>query len=401
VKPGNEDLLAINGGRPVRQTLLPYGHQSIDDEDIAAVVAVLKSEWITTGPKVAEFEQAIADYVGAKYAVSFSSGTAALHGAAYAAGIKPGDEAITTPVTFCASANCIVYLGATPVFADVSSDTLNIEPENIAARITQKTKAIIPVDFAGQPVDLDPIREIARDKGIMVIEDACHALGAKYHGQPVGSISDLTVFSFHPVKHLTTGEGGMVVTESEEMAAKMRAFRNHGIQSDFRERALNGSWFYQMTDLGYNYRLTDIQCSLGLSQLNKQPKWLARRQAIAAFYDSALRNDRFVSALGLRPDVSHAYHLYVIQLNLPHLRVGRDAIFAALRAEGIGVNVHYIPVHLHPFYRQNLGTEPGMCPVAEAAYDQILSLPIFPGMSDSDARDVVNAINKITGEYGL
>lgn len=401
MRASSDGALAINGGKPVRSRLLPYGHQIIDDDDIAAVVSVLKSDWITTGPKVGEFEEAFASHVGAKYAVSFTSGTAALHAAAYAAGLRSGDEAITTPMTFCATANCILYQRATPVFADVSPDTLNINPEEIEARITGRTKALIPVDFAGHPADLSSIGEIAEDRGLMVIEDGCHALGAKYKGQSVGSISDLTVFSFHPVKHLTTGEGGMVVTDSHDMASKLRTFRNHGIESDFRQRSLQGSWFYEMVDLGYNYRLTDIQCSLGLSQLGKQKNWLARRQAIAGIYDSAFRKNPYVKPLGLRPDVSHAYHLYVVRLNLPGLRAGRDEIFSALRAEGIGVNVHYIPVHLHPFYRQNLATGTGMYPVAEEAYDQILSLPMFPGMSDSDANDVVDAMNKVTEVYGL
>ncbi|MFZ2471521.1 MAG: UDP-4-amino-4,6-dideoxy-N-acetyl-beta-L-altrosamine transaminase [Methanothrix sp.] len=397
----SEEELAVNGGKPVRPTLLPYGHQIIDNDDIQAVVRVLQSDWITTGPKVAEFEETFAVYVGARHAVSFSSGTAALHAAAYAAGLKPGDEAITTPMTFCATSNSILYQRATPVFADVSSDTLNINPDEIEKRITDKTKAIIPVDFAGHPADLLAINEIASDNGLTVIEDACHALGAKYNEKKVGSISDLTVFSFHPVKHITTGEGGMVVTESLEMANRMRSFRNHGILSDFRQRALQGSWYYEMVDLGYNYRLTDIQCSLGLSQLGKLDKWLSRRRAIAAIYDSYFKDSAFVKPLGVRSDVSHAYHLYVVRINLDRLGKGRDAIFAALRAEGIGVNVHYIPVHLHPFYRMNLGTGPGMCPVAETAYGQILSLPMFSGMSDSDAHDVIDAVQKVTEVYGL
>jgi perosamine synthetase len=397
----SEEKLAVDGWEPVRSTLLPYGHQSIDEEDVQAVVQVLRSDWITAGPKVGEFEEAFAHYVGARYAVSFSSGTAALHGAAYASGLKPGDEAITTPMTFCATANCILYQGATPIFADVSSDTLNIDPDEVANRITNKTKAIIPVDFAGHPADLKAINEIAEDKGLIVIEDACHALGAKYNGKALGSISDMTIFSFHPVKHITTGEGGMVVTESQEMANRLRTFRNHGISTDARQRASQGSWFYEMVDLGYNYRLSDLQCALGSSQLQKLPKWLARRQAIAGIYDSAFKDCAIVKPLGLRSDVFHAYHLYVVRLNIEHLSVGRETIFAALRAEGIGVNVHYIPVHLHPFYRKNLDTKPGMCPIAEDAYSHILSLPIFPGMTDSDAYDVVDAMNKVTEAYVL
>lgn len=398
-KKSIEGMLAINGGRPVRSTLLPYGHQMIDDEDIAAVVQVLKSDWITTGPKVAEFEGAFAALVGSKYAVSLSSGTAALHAAAYAAGLESGDEVITTPMTFCATANCALYRGATPVFADVSADTLNIDPNEIAARITNKTKAIIPVDFAGHPADLDPILELAEEMSLIVIEDACHALGAEYKGQSVGSICDMTVFSFHPVKHITTGEGGMVSTDDEEKAARMRRFRNHGIAGDARQRQAKGQWYYEMADLGYNYRLTDIGCALGLSQMRKLEGNLSRRRRIADLYRAGLKDIPGIILPAVRNDVLPAWHLYPIRFNPSSFRAGRADIFAALRAENIGVNVHYIPVHTHPYYRQRFGYKGGEYPVAEAAYETLISLPMFHAMSDEDVQDVIEAVERVFRWY--
>ncbi len=281
------ETLAIHGGTPVRETLLPYGRQSLDEDDIQAVVEVLKSDWLTTGPKVGEFEERFADWVGARHAVSFSSGTAALHGAAFAASLQSGDEAITTPMTFCADANCVLYQGATPVFADVSVDTLNLDPGEVAKRISPRTKAIIAVDYAGHPADLDSLRKLATQHRCTLIEDACHALGAEYFGRRVGGIADMTVFSFHPVKHLTTGEGGMVTTDDAKLAETLRRFRNHGISSEARQRQLNGQWTYEMVLLGYNYRLTDIACALGLSQLEKLEANLTRRRAIAARYNQA------------------------------------------------------------------------------------------------------------------
>ena len=395
----SEEKLAIKGGRPVRETLLPYGHQSIDEEDIQVVVAVLQSDWITTGPKVIEFEEALAGCVGAKHAVAFSSGTAALHGAAYAAGLKPGDEAITTPMTFCATANCILYQGATPVFADVTADTLNINPDEVANCITEKTKAILPVDYAGHPADLDPIREIAEEKNLIVIEDACHALGAEHRGRQVGGICDMTVFSFHPVKHITTGEGGMVTTDDDELAARLRRFRNHGIEGDARQRQANGQWYYKMVDLGYNYRLTDIGSALGLSQLKKLDHNLSRRREIAAYYNVALKDIPGIILPKARKDVSSAWHLYPIRFDQSSFRAGRAEIFAALRAENIGVNVHYIPVHTHPFYRKRFGDHSGKYPVAEAAYETLISLPMFHGMSDLDEENVIDATEKVFGHY--
>src|SRR5271154_3329732 len=287
--PTTEDVLAVEGGTPVRETMLPYGRQSISEDDVQAVVDVLRSDWLTTGPKVAEFEEAMATWVGAKYAVSFSSGTAALHAAAFASGLQPGDEAITSPLTFAATANCVLYQGATPVFADVVEDTLNLDPGLAAARITSRTKAILPVDYAGHPADLDSILQLAERHGLIVIEDACHALGAKYRGRRVGSVAHMTVFSFHAVKHVTTGEGGMVTTDNPLFAETLRRFRNHGISSSARQRQSTGQWHYEMVLLGFNYHLTDIACALGLGQIKKLEANLARRRQIAARYDAEFR----------------------------------------------------------------------------------------------------------------
>ena len=387
--------LAIDGGTPIRRTRLPYGRQWLDDDDIAAVVEVLRSNWLTTGPKVDEFERAFADFVGAKEAVAVSSGTAALHAAMNALGIGPGDEVIVPPMTFAASANCVVFQGGTPVFADVDPDTLLLDPAQVEAKITPRTKAIIAVDYTGQPCDYDALRAIANRHGLVLVADACHALGGSYKGRPVGSLADLSTFSFHPVKHITTGEGGMITTDDPDLARRMRVFRNHGITSDHRQREQQGSWFYEMVDLGYNYRLTDLQCALGMSQLRKLPGWVARRQDIARRYNAAFAEIPAVEPLGVREDVSHAYHLYVIRLDLTQLRATRAEVFAALRAEGIGVNVHYIPVYLHPFYQKQFGTGPGLCPVAEKAYEQIVSLPIFPNMTENDVEDVIAAVYKV------
>jgi|SRR5271154_1361837 len=401
VLPMTREVLAIDGGTPVRKTLLPYGRQSIGEEDIQAVVNVLRSDWLTTGPKVAEFEEAFAAWVGAKYAVSFSSGTAALHGAAFAAGLKPGDEAITTPMTFAATANCVLYQGAIPIFADVSPDTLNLDPGLVAARITARTRAVLPVDYAGHPADLNAIQELAASHGLIVIEDASHALGAEYRRRRAGSIADMTVFSFHPVKHLATGEGGMVTTNRADFTDMLRRFRNHGISSDARQRQTDGQWHYEMVLLGFNYRLTDVACALGLSQLKKLEKNLSRRREIAARYAAAFRNVVAVMPPVVRADVNPAWHLYPIRLNLERLSVDRGRIFRALRAENIGVNVHYIPVHLHPYYRDRFGHRAGEYPVAEDAYGRLISLPMFHGMTDDDVGDVVRAVCKVIDGYTL
>jgi perosamine synthetase len=397
--PAASESLAILGGPPVRKHLLPYGHQSIGEEDIQAVVDVLRSDWLTTGPRIAEFEEAFAAWVGAKYAVSFSSGTAALHGAAFAAGLKAGDEAITSPMTFAATANCVLYQNATPVFADVSPDTLNLDPQNAEACVTPRTKAILPVDYAGHPADLDAILRIAEKHGLVVIEDACHALGAEYRSRRVGGVAHMTVFSFHPVKHLTTGEGGMVATNNLDFAETLRRFRNHGIASDVRRRQVTGQWYYEMVLLGFNYRLTDIACALGLTQLKKLEPNLARRRKIAEQYSSAFPNLTGVILPSVRSEVKPAWHLYPIRLDLEKLSVGRDEIFRALRAENIGVNVHYIPVHLHPYYRDHFGYEGGEFPVAEDAYTRLISLPMFHGMNDSDVDDVIRAVARVTGHF--
>lgn len=391
--------LAIDGGTPVRKTLLPYGHQSIGEDDIQSVVDVLRSDWLTTGPKVAEFEEAFAARVGAKYAVSFSSGTAALHGAAFAAGLKPGDEAITTPMTFAATANCVLYQGATPIFADVSSDTLNLDPEKVAAKITPRTRALLPVDYAGHPADLADLQELARRHHLIVIEDASHALGAEYRNRRVGSIADMTVFSFHPVKHLATGEGGMVTTDRADFAETLRRFRNHGISSDARQRQAEGQWHYEMALLGFNYRLTDIASALGLSQLKKLDENLRRRREIAAGYADAFQDLGSITLPAVRSGSRPAWHLYPIRLKIEKLGVERSHVFRALRAENIGVNVHYIPVHLHPYYRERFGTRNGEYPVAEKAYESLISLPMFHSMTDQDVGHVVEAVNKILQHY--
>jgi perosamine synthetase len=396
----SSQALAIDGGSPVRDTLLPYGGQSIDDDDIQAVVEVLRSAWLTTGPKVSEFEEAFAARVGSAYAVSFSSGTAALHGAAFAAGLKPGDEAITTPLTFAATANCVLYQGATPVFADVQPDTLNLNPGKVAERITLHTKAILPVDYAGHPAELDALLEIAQRHGLVVIEDACHALGTEYRGRQVGAIADMTVFSFHPVKHVTTGEGGMVATSNAIFAETLRRFRNHGISSEARKRHNAGQWHYEMILLGFNYRLTDIACALGLSQLKKLDANLARRREIAARYTAAFSEIPGIVPPTVRREANPAWHLYPVRLDLPKLTAEREKIFRALRAENIGVNVHYIPVHYHPYYRERFGDRRGEVPIAEDAYERLISLPMFHGMTDQDVEHVIQAMRKVIAYYG-
>jgi perosamine synthetase len=393
------EVLAIHGGSPVRETLLPYARQSIDENDIQAVVETLRSDWLTTGPKVAEFEEAMAAWVGAKYAVSFSSGTAALHGAAFTSGLQPGDQAITSPLTFAATANCVLYQGATLVFADVLEDTLTLDPELVATRITARTKAILPVDYAGHPADLDSFLRLADRHGLIVIEDACHALGAEYRGCRVGSVAHMTVFSFHPVKHLTTGEGGMVTTDNPVFAETLRRFRNHGINIDARQRQRAGHWHYEMVLLGFNYRLTDIGCTLGLQQMKKLEENLARRRQIAARYSAEFRFMAGVVPPQTRKDVNPAWHLYPIRLDLTKLCVDRGKVFQALRAENIGVNVHYIPVHHHPYYRDRFGYQGGEYPVAEAAYECLFSLPMFHSMTDGDVDDVVRALGKVLAHF--
>lgn len=378
---------------------IPYGRQWIDEDDIRAVVDVLRSDWLTTGPKVTEFEQALAGFVGAKEAVAVSSGTAALHAAMYAAGIGPGDEVIVPPMTFAATANAVVFQGGIPVFADVDPDTLLIDPDKVEGKITPRTKAIIAVDYAGQPCDYDVLREIADRHGLFLVADACHSLGAEYKSRKVGTLADVTAFSFHPVKHIATGEGGMITTDDPELARRMRLFRSHGITTDARQREEQGSWFYEMVDLGYNYRITDFQCALGVSQLQKLPKFLERRREIAARYDETFAGLPGINPLEVRLDVLHAYHLYVVKVDARASGIDRAAFFTNLREKGISANVHYIPVHLHPFYRKKFHTGPGLCPVDEAAYEQIISLPMFPGMSDKHVEHVIEAVGKAVECY--
>ena len=374
---------------------IPYARQTIEKDDIAAVVEVLRSDWLTTGPKVPAFEKAVAQFTGAPYAVAVTNGTAALHGAMFAAGIGPGDEVIVPAMTFAASANAVVFQGGTPIFADVDPDTLLLDPAQAEAKITPRTKAIISVDYAGQPCDYDTLEPLAREHGLLLIADAAHALGGEYKCRRIGSLADLTTLSFHPVKQITTGEGGMVTTARPEFAEAIERFRNHGITSDHRSRAERGTWFYEMVELGYNYRITDMQCALGLSQLKKLPRWIARRRAIARRYDRAFASLDTIHPLGVSPDVKHAYHLYVVRLALELLKGDRATAYSMLREKGIHVNVHYIPVHLHPFYRKRFGTGPGLCPVAEQAYEQILSIPMYASLSDGEVDRVIEAMEEV------
>lgn len=386
------EKLAIQGGKPVRTSLLPYGRQSVSLNDISEVIEVLKSDWLTTGAKIPEFEQAVCKSVQADHAVAVSSGTAALHAAMYALRVKPGSEVIVPAMTFAASANCVLYQGGKPVFCDVNPETLLIDPEKAEKLINEKTLAIICVDYAGQPCEYTELRSLADEYCIPLVADACHSLGGSYHNKPVGSLADLNIFSFHPVKGITTGEGGMITTDSESFANRMRMFRNHGITTTPQQRAKQGTWFYEMVDLGYNYRLTDIQCALGISQLQRLPEWIVYRHEIARKYDEAFKNIKEIHPLKVGDKRSHAYHLYVVQFDI---EPDQKFIFDALREEGIGVNVHYIPVHMHPYYRKVLGIGEGLCPVAETAYKRIISLPVYPSMGDRDVEDVITAVTKV------
>jgi len=390
------ELPAIMGGKPARSSMLPYGHQWIDEEDIKSVAQVLRSDWITQGPKVDEFEERVAGYCDAKYAVAMANGTAALHAACSAAGISAGDEAITTPITFAATANAVVYCGGRPVFADIREDTANIDISEIEKRLTPRTRAILPVDFAGHPADLDEIVVIARDRKLVVIEDACHALGAEYRGCKTGSLADMTVFSFHPVKHITTGEGGMVTTNSREFYERLKTFRQHGIVRDARA---GHPWYYEIPHPGYNFRLTDFQCALGISQLSKLEHFVDRRREIASIYNKAFSELEEIITPYEEGFVKAAYHIYVIQLKAEKLKAGRKEVFEALRSENIGVNVHYLPVHLHPFYQTEFGYSQGDYPAAESYYERAITLPLFPLMSNDDADCVVSAVKKILCYY--
>jgi perosamine synthetase len=395
---GAATQLAIDGGTPVRATYLPYAHQVISDLDVAAVAEALRSDWLTTGPRVPAFEGQLAEATGARHAVAFSSGTAALHGAAVAAGLGPGDEAVTTPMTFVATANAILYTGATPRFADVTPDDLLISPEAVEAAITPATRAIVAVDYAGHPADYEALRSVADAAPagrLTLIADAAHSLGATRGGRRVGTLADLTVLSLHPAKIMTTGEGGAVLTERDDLAELLRRFRNHGISTELAERR---DWTYAMVELGYNYRLTDVAAALGSSQISRLGEFLARRRELAARYLARLADHPAVELPAVAADVDPAWHFLFARLRLDRLRADRATIFRALRAENIGVNVHYIPVHTHPYYRERF---PGLSlPVAESQYERLLTLPLHAGMIDKDLDDVVTALDKVAETYG-
>lgn len=370
---------------------IPYGRQCIEQDDIDAVVEVLRSDYVTTGPAVTDFEKAVAEYTGAKYAVAVANGTAALHVACLAAGLKKGDEVITTPITFAASANCALYCGATPVFADIEADTYNIDPAEIEKKITERTKAIIAVHFTGQPCKMDEIHAIAKKHNLLVIEDAAHALGADYKGKKIGSISDMTTFSFHPVKHITTGEGGMITTNNKELYERLVLFRSHGITRNEEMMTKNeGGWYYEQLDLGYNYRITDIQCALGISQMKKLDRFVARRREIAARYDKAFAEIENIITPKQEEGCNNSWHLYVIQV----VNKERKEVFDRLRANNIGVNVHYIPVYKHPYYQEN-GYREVCCKNGEQYYERAISLPMYPLLSDEEQDYVIEMVKNI------
>ncbi|SER76120.1 UDP-4-amino-4,6-dideoxy-N-acetyl-beta-L-altrosamine transaminase [Gracilibacillus ureilyticus] len=379
---------------PKRESFLPYGKQWLDEADIQKVFQVLESDWLTTGPMIPEFEQKAAEYVGAKYAVAFSSGTAALHGACFAAGITKGDEVITTPMTFAATSNAVLYQGAIPVFADIDPATYNLSPDTVESSISEKTKAIIAVDFTGQPADYDAINDIAKKHHLPVIADAAHSLGATYKGKKAGTLADMTMFSFHPVKHITTGEGGMITTDDPVYYQRLRDFRSHGITRDpSRLAKTDEPWYYEMHSLGFNYRMTDIQAGLGISQLEKLDHFLDKRRQYANKYTSTFASDPLITPPYQHPDTNSSWHLYVLKLDQS---LDRKEIFNKLHAENIGVNVHYIPVYLHPYY-QRLGYRKGLCPEAEKLYEKMITLPLFPKMSEKDVGDVIKIVTSLTG----
>jgi perosamine synthetase len=391
--------LAIDGGQPIRHKLLPYAQQVIDDRDVKAVVEALRSPWLTTGPRVAEFEAALTKETGAAHAVAFSSGTAALHGAIAVAGLGPGDEALTTPLTFVATANAAVYVGATPTFADIDPASLLLDPDAVTAAVTTRTKALLPVDYGGQPADYARLREIADrapSGALTIIADASHSLGATRDGRLVGTLADMTVLSLHPAKIITTAEGGAVLTDRSDLAEALRRFRNHGIATELQARR---DWRYDMVELGFNYRLSDVMCALGLAQLARLEAFVATRRRLAARYRDALAGHWAVDVQEVEPGADPAWHLFIVQLRLDRLQVDRGQVYHAMRAENIGVNVHYIPIHHHRWYREHLPQPAGSLPNADAAYDRLLTLPLHAGMADGDVDDVVAALDKVTGAY--
>lgn len=374
--------------------MIPYGRQTIEDDDIEAVVKVLKSDYLTTGPMIEEFEKKVCQYTGAKYAVAISNGTAALHAACFAAGIGEGDEVITTPITFAASSNCVLYCNATPVFADIDPKTYNIDPEDIKRKITPKTKAIIAVHLSGQPCDMDAINAIAKEHKLIVIEDGAHALGAEYKNKKVGTLSDMTTFSFHPVKPITTGEGGMIMTDNPDLYEKLVLFRSHGItRSDKLMTQNEGPWYYEQLCLGYNYRMTDIQCALGFNQMDKLDRFIEKRRMLAKRYDQAFAEDNNIITPYQSADSLSGWHLYIIQV----LNCDRKEVFEKLREQGIGVNVHYIPVYHHPYYREN-GYKDVCCKNAEELYSHMISLPLFPGLTEEQQDEVIEKVKKVVSQ---
>ncbi|PWW08341.1 UDP-4-amino-4,6-dideoxy-N-acetyl-beta-L-altrosamine transaminase [Paenibacillus cellulosilyticus] len=381
--------------RIARTAMLPYGKQAIDEDDIQAVVDVLRSDFITQGPAIDRFERKVADYVGARYAVAFCNGTAALHAACFAAGVGPGDEVITTPITFLASSNCALYMGARPVFADIKLDTYNIDPDRLASAITAKTKAIIPVDFTGQPVEIDRITKIAQDHGLVVIQDAAHSLGATYSGRKVGQYADMTMFSFHPVKHVTSGEGGVIVTDNEHYYKQLQLFRSHGMTRDAALMQQNdGPWYYEMIELGYNFRMTDMQAALGASQMDKLDRFVQRRRAIAARYTEAFSSMEGLIVPYQHPNAESSWHLYILRWDEQQFIEGRNRAFQELRDRLIGVHVHYIPIYKQPYYR-SLGYANVDCPNAEEYYNTALTLPLYPSMTDQDVEDVIDSVKEV------
>lgn len=391
---------AAAGGRPVRDTKIYYGHQYLDEADYQAVLDVLKSDYLTCGPKIDELEQRLCSITGAKYAVAVSNGTAALHVACMAAGVGEGDEVITTPITFAASANCALYCGATPVFADIDEKTWNIDPESVRAHITERTKAVVAVDFTGQSTKLDELKEICREHHLVLITDGAHSIGTKYKGQPTGSIADMTTFSFHPVKTVTAGEGGAITTNDPELYRRLVLYKAHGITRNAEQmsREPEGPWYYEQVELGYNYRMTDIQAGLLLSQLDKLEAFSKRRKEIVARYNEAFSKIEQVTIQEEIPESDTTRHLYILRLNTEKLSINRREFFDAMGAENIVCNVHYIPVYYFPYY-QKLGYRKGICPKAEALYEEILTLPLHYGMTDQDVEDVICAVEKIASYY--